>query len=133
MNILKKPIFWIVVGGVVFTALIFILIPLTFPTVRTISDADAEEVFKRFKDRIGTIPSGQHYLELISRHDAELNEIYDDHEEHRQNLLKLIRVFEPVMQDLLEEKGKTVQITQEQIDLLQSELDWIAGQASPAL
>jgi hypothetical protein len=133
MNILKKPIFWIVVGGVVFTALILILIPLTFPTVRTINDPQAEEVFARFKTRIGTTPAGQHYLELISRHDAELNEIYDGHEEHRQNLLRLTQVFEPVMQDLVEGDGNKVQITQEQIDLLQSELDWIARQASPAL
>jgi hypothetical protein len=133
MNILKKPIFWIIVGGVVFTALILILIPLTFPTVRTINDPQAEKVFARFKTRIGTTPAGQHYLELISRHDAELNEIYDGHEEHRQNLLRLIQVFEPVMQDLLEGDGNKVQITQEQIDLLQSELDWIARQASPAL
>jgi hypothetical protein len=136
MNILKKPIFWIVVGGVVFIALILILIPLTFPTVRTISAPDAEEVFTSFKHKIRFTRVGRHYQDLISQHSDELDKIYNehpDHELHRANLLQLMQVFTPVMQDLIEGDGNKVQITQEQIDLLQTELDWIARQASPAL
>src|SRR5215204_7748970 len=118
MKILKKPIFWIVVAGVLFTALILLLIPLTFPAIRTSSDSDAEKVFARFKTRIGIIPAGEHYLELIGKHSDELNEIYDTHpghEEHRRNLSQLIQVFQPVMQDFLEDDGNKIQITREQI------------------
>jgi hypothetical protein len=136
MNILKKPILWMVVGGILFVALIFILIPATFPTENTTSESEAREVFSDFKDRIRFTRAGQHYQELISRHSDELDEIYNehaDHEQHRANLLQLMRVFKPVMQDVIEGDGNTVQITREQIDLLQAELDWIAQQGSPAL
>src|SRR5688572_16596665 len=129
MNILKKPLFWALLGGILFTALIFILIPLTFPTVNTVIDPDVEQVFTRFKDKIRFTRVSRHYEELISKHSDELNEIYNDHpdhEEHRENLLQLMQIFKPVMQDLLEGDGNKVQITREQIDLLQAELDWIA-------
>jgi hypothetical protein len=136
MNILKKTLFWALLGGVLFTALILILIPLTFPTVNTVNDPDAEEVFTRFKDKIRFTRVSRHYEELISKHSDELNEIYNahpDHEEHRENLLQLMQIFMPVMQDLLEGDGNKVQITREQIELLQAELDWIAQVAGPAL
>jgi hypothetical protein len=78
-------------------------------------------------------PAGQYYEAMFWKHSSEQVQILDDHPEHDEELWRLTRMFVPGLEALLDGKGDTVRITEEQIKGLQAELDWYASVGSPSL
>lgn len=98
------------------------------------SDAHVGIVLWRVRDEImQKSPAGQYYEALFWKHSSEQVQIIDDHPEHDEELWRVTRMFIPGLEALLDGKGDTVRITEEQVKSLLAELDWYASVGSPSL
>jgi len=78
-------------------------------------------------------PAGLYYEAMFWKHASELEQILEDHPEHYEEFWRVTRMFVPGLEALLDGKGDTVRITEEQVKSLKAELDWYASVGSPSL
>jgi hypothetical protein len=128
----KKRTFWIA-ATLVAAAMVFLFSPLADSVTALFSDAHAVDVLWRVRDEImQKSTAGQYYEALFWKHSSEQVQILENHPEHYEEFWRLTRMFVPGLEALLDGKGDTVRITEEQVKSLQAELDWYASVGSPS-
>ncbi len=98
-----------------------------------LNDSDAAIVMRFYNEIVLSTPAGQYYNTLLWKHSDEMNSLYENHPEHQGKVIKIIQEFIPGIEALVNGQGDTVQITAKQIQLLQTEVDWVASAGSPSL
>ena len=114
--------------------LIFLLTsPLKNSVIALYNTAHAVEVFLRFDAEIlQKSPAGQYYRNLLMKHGEEQYQIVNDHPEHLDEFWKVVEMFVPGVEALVNGEGDTVRITREQMDRLRDEWEWESQFASPS-
>ena len=75
--------------------------------------------------------AGLHYRTLFWKHNSELIQIYTvNHQDHCDNFTRIVDMFVPGLEALVDERGDTVRINTEQIDAVEAELDWLLSVGS---
>ncbi len=131
----KKRRFWITATVIVLSTLAILFSPLADSVGAIFSNAHAGAVMWRVRNEImQKSPAGQYYEALMWKHVSELDQILSNHPKHaEQETLRVIRMFIPGLEALLDGKGDTVRITEEKVYSLKAELDWLASVGSPSL
>ncbi len=94
----------------------------------TFSDMHAAVVLLRVQSEImQKSPAGQYYESLFWKHNDELMRISSAYPENRLELMRITRMFIPGLESLLEGNGDTVRITAEQVEGLNSYLNWLVS------
>lgn len=97
-------------------------------------DAPPGFVFMQFVQKIAIkTPAGRYYSDLFGKHYEELSRIYWDQPEHADEVRKILTLYKPGLEALLIEEGNTIRITEEQVEALGRELEWLTSVASPDL
>ena len=136
MTTLGRQRSWKLFAGVVCVVVIFLSSFMVKPVRAMISNIQMGTILFRFVDEVVLpYPAGQYYISLSWKHKDDLGRIYNDPGNlvHAGKLLQIVQVFIPNMEAMLDEKGDTVQITKEQMDLIQTEMDWLSSVAGPEL
>jgi hypothetical protein len=130
----KKHRFWIA-AIIVLVATVALFSSKPDSVTAMFSDTHICDVLLRVRNEImQKCPAGQYYEALFWKHSSEFNQIFNNHPEHVDwETLRVIRMFIPGLEALLDGKGDTVRITKEQVNSLKAELDWISSFASPSL
>ena len=76
---------------------------------------------------------GRYYSELYWKHNNELIQIVQTHPDVSEDTLRVMRLFMPHIEALLDDRGNEVRISQEQMDELQFALDWFKSISSEEL
>ena len=128
VNKSKKHKFVGIVAIVAFVILFGAFSPLADSVSAMFSDAHVVALLWRVRNEIMLkSPAGQYYEAMFWKHSSEQVQILDNYPEHDEELWRLTRMFVPGLEALLDGKGDTVRITEEQIKGMQAELDWYAS------
>ena len=133
MTKLKKHKFWVTVTALIIFGAIF------FPQINSVKallgvEHSFEVLFRFWNEIASKSEAGRYYQGLIFKHSDELTQIFNDHQQHVETeFLETLQIFTPGLEALVNGKGDTVQITEEQVILLQAEADWMYSFAGPAL
>ncbi|MCZ2123002.1 MAG: hypothetical protein LC108_12130 [Anaerolineales bacterium] len=123
----------IIVIGVVFVSLFFMLsAPKSVGAV--LGDKQTFDDFMR--NIVLKSPAGNYYVALLMSNQNDFGRIYfarPDGLEHLEKLKRIIDLFLPGMRAMLDGRGDTVYITQEQMDSVQAEIDWLSSVAEAPL
>ena len=85
------------------------------------------------KEVLRATPIGQYYDGLILKHSGEAMQVINAHPEGLDGLERLADLTLPLLEAYLNGKGDETIITVEQMEALQSELDWFHSNGSPDL
>jgi hypothetical protein len=133
MKKIRKRRFWmmgIALVPVILGALFFLRL---YPVIAMFGDEHVSEVlFHVWVDVLPTSKSGSYYRALASTHALEYNQLLIDHPEHVIDTENTILIFVPVLEALPGDTGESARITEEQINALQAELDWLSFFAGPS-
>jgi len=133
----KKHIFWTIFISII--AILTIQASSLKTIIKSLDNMIDEythlvDVILRFERELGyPTPTGRYYISLLYKHDREFSTFIQKYPEHTFELVEITKTFVPGTEALLDGKGNTVQITEDQIRRLQVELDWMATIASPSL
>jgi hypothetical protein len=134
MDKLKKHRFSITIIFIGFVCLIILLSPLKNSVGALYDNAHTIAVFLRFdSDVFQKSPAGQYYDEFVFEHSWEQYQIVENHPEHLDEYWRVVRMFTPGVEALVNGKGDTVRITEEQVNSLKAEWEWESSFASPSL
>ena len=78
-------------------------------------------------------PAGQYYKAVFSKHSIEVEALTINDPVHIMRLWQAAEKFVPGLEAMLDGKGDMVQITEEQVNALKSELEWLASVGSESL
>lgn len=122
----------------IFSILIFVILAMVVSQSRTVraavSGVHAFMVVARVETEImQKTPAGLYYEGLFWKHNDELMRIMSAHPENTVKLRDDLNLFIPGLEALVDGKGETVVITNEQVNALKEELDWFSYWGSPVL
>jgi hypothetical protein len=132
MKLSKRSRWILVIVGLLIAS---VLILTQVKSVRaTFTNAHAGIVLLRVEREImQQSPAGRYYESLFWKHNDEIIRIAREHPENDEEFWRVTRLFIPGLEALLDGEGDTVQITAEQVESLQAELDWMGTTGSPSL
>lgn len=119
---------------VILLAAVTILLTQVKSVQATFTNMHAFTVLLRVETEImQKTPAGQYYESLFWKHNDELMRIASQHPENNEEFWRVTRLFIPSLEALLNGEGDTVEITAEQVESLNAELDWLASMGSTGL
>ena len=130
---LNKRSRWIIVFIILLVSLTALL--MQFDSVQaTFNNMHAVTVLIRVESEImRKTPAGQYYESLLWKHNEEIGQISVSNPENNEELMRVLRLFIPGLETLVNGKGDTVHITSEQMEGLKAQLEWFAVRGSPTL
>jgi hypothetical protein len=94
-----------------------------------------DDVLSRFDSEfIQKSPAGRYYKAMLLKHSQDFNALLiPDNAAHIVESMWIIETFTPGMEAMLDGKGDTVRITEEQVNGLKTEVGWMISAGSPFL
>lgn len=130
----KNRKFWIILIVLTLVVLSSLFFLQTNPVVAMFGGEHVVEVVTHlWNEVLPSHPSGRYYQALFFKHFLELDKMLNDYPEMKEDVPNLILLFMPVLEASPDDDSNSVRITEEQLDSLKLELDWITAHASPSL
>jgi hypothetical protein len=101
--------------------------------VTLLNDTDAAVLIRFYNEVVLPSPAGHYYDALLLKHFNELGEVYNNDPERQEKAMEIIQEFLPGIKALVNGEGDTVQINAKQVQLLETEVNWLVSAGSPSL
>lgn len=134
MNKSTKRRLWIIITLAALVVLADAIFSQAKPVGASLGYDHVLDVWERaWNEILQYTPAGQYYEALLLKHSDEIQALTGNDPVHIMGLWQVAERFVPGMEALLDGKGDTVQITEEQVHALKDEIDWLASAGSPSL